>query len=182
MASVSYECKMKSATDVKAIIRHCEKEQRLKHDHNNKDINKELTQSNSSLFNLSYIDICKKYDERIKELDTTTNTNKRKDRVTCFSLEYTVPDNLPERDEENFLLDVEKLIAKQYGSKNIIESTRHFDEKHEYIDHGVKKISRAHAHTFVVPEIDGKLNGKKFSSRAQMMKLNKAIDEMSREK
>ncbi len=181
MASVNY-LKCKSTGHAKAMMRHSEKEERLKHDHSNPDIDKSCTEKNSSLYGLSYDEMCRKYDDRIRLLDETTNTNKRSDRVTMFSLSYSVPEGLPEWLEENFIEDVEKIIADQYGEKNIIESERHLDEKHKYIDHGEEKMSRAHGHTFVIPEIDGKLNGKKFSSKSQMKKLNKAIEVMSLKK
>lgn len=181
MASVNfYKCKGPGSS--KAIMRHSEKEERLKHEHSNPDINKSCTEKNTSRYGLSYDDMCKKYDDWIKFLDETTNTNKRSDRVTMFSLEYSVPEDLPEWLEDSWIEDVEKVIAEQYGEHNIIESERHFDEKHVYIDHGEEKMSRAHGHTFVIPEVDGQLNGKRFSSKSQMMKLNKAIDNMSRKK
>ena len=181
MASVNF-LKCKGAGAAKAVMRHSEKEERLRHEHANADIDKSLTENNSSLYGLSYEEMCEKYSSRIIELDATTNTNKRADRVTMFSLEFTVPEGLPTYLEEAYLSDCEKLIAEQYGERNVIESTRHLDEKHIYVEKGEEKLSRAHAHVFIVPEIDGTLNGKKFSSKSQMMKLNKAIDEMSIEK
>ncbi len=181
MASVNF-MKCKTAGEAKAMMRHSEKEERLKHQHSNPDIDKSLTKDNASMYGLSYAEMCEKYDERIRVLDETTNTNKRADRVTMFSLEFTVPEGLPTYLEEAYLSDCEKLIAEQYGERNVIESTRHLDEKHIYVEKGEEKLSRAHAHVFIVPEIDGTLNGKKFSSKAQMMKLNKSINEMSLEK
>lgn len=181
MASVNYR-KCKSTGEAKAMMRHSEKQERLKHEHSNPDIDKSLTEQNTSLYGLSYQDMCQKYDERIRILDETTNTNKRSDRVTMFSLEYSVPEGLPAWLENEYLADCEKVIAEQYGEHNIIESERHVDEKHKYMDHGVEKMSRAHGHTFAVPEIDGKLNGKKFSSKSQMMKLNQSIEKMSVQK
>lgn len=181
MASVNF-MKCKGAGHAKAIMRHSEKEERLKHEHSNPDIDKSCTEKNSSLYGLTYDEMCAKLDDRIRTLDETTNTNKRSDRVVMFSLEYSVPEGLPAWLENEYLADCEKLIAEQYGERNIIESERHMDEKHKYMDHGEEKMSRAHGHTFVVPEIDGKLNGKFFSSKSQMMKLNKAIEEMSMRK
>lgn len=181
MASVNY-MKCKSAGEAKAMMRHSEKQERLKHEHSNPDIDKSLTEQNTSLYGLSYQDMCQKYDERIRVLDETTNTNKRSDRVTMFLLEYSVPEGLPVWLEREYLADCEKLIAEQYGERNIIESERHMDEKHKYMDHGEEKMSRAHGHTFVVPEIDGKLNGKKFSSKNKMIKLNQSIEKMSVQK
>lgn len=181
MASVNFK-KCKSAGECKAMMRHSEQMERLKHNHSNPDIDKSMTVQNSSLYGLSYDEMCSKYDDRIRTLDETTNTNLRADRVTMFCLEYTVPEGLPEWQEEAYLRDIERQIIAQYGEQNFIDSARHMDEKHTYIDHGVEKISRAHGHAFVIPEIDGKLNGKKFSSKSQMMKLNQSIDKMSIDK
>lgn len=181
MASVNFK-KCNGAGTAKAMMRHSERDERLSRTHSNPDIDKSLTANNTSLFGLTYAEMCQKYDDRIKLLDLTTNTNKRADRVTMFALEYSVPEGLNEALEDSYLSDVEKLIEAKYGRDNIIESCRHYDEKHEYMDHGVTKMSRAHAHVFVVPEIDGKLNGKKFSSKRNMIELNRAIDDMSREK
>ena len=35
---------------------------------------------------------------------------------------------------------------------------------------------------YVIPEIDGKLNGKQFSSKTSMKSLNKAIDKLAKDK
>ncbi len=58
----------------------------------------------------------------------------------------------------------------------------HFDEIHNYVDHGELKESRGHLHFYVIPEINGKLNGKQFSSKKRMIELNKKIDELARTK
>lgn len=177
MASVNFlKCKGGAA---KAMMRHSEKEERLKHEHANPDLDKDCTCLNSSRYGLSYDEMCNKYDRRIADLDATTNTNFRSDRVTMFSLEFTVPEGVPPWQENEFLARVEDLIADRYGERNIIDSERHMDEKHAYLDHGEEKMSRAHAHVFVVPELNGKLDGKRFSSRAQMQGLNRDIEAMA---
>ena len=53
----------------------------------------------------------------------------------------------------------------------------HQDEKHAYIhaETGERCMSRSHLQCYVVPEHNGKLNGKWFSSRANMIKLNNSI-------
>lgn len=183
MASVNFKGgKCHGAGEAKAIMRHCEKEERLKHEHSNPHIDKSKTDQNTSLYGLSYEEMCEKYDARIKLLDATTNTNHRSDRVTMFSLYTPVPEDLPDELADSFLSDVEKIIIEQYGEQNVIESIRHHDEKHKYMDHGVWKMSRSHLHSCIIPEIDGVLNGKQFSSKKNMNKLNKAIEEMSVQK
>ena len=181
MSSVNFK-KLKGAGDVSAMARHSEKEERLRHEHANKDINKELTNNNSSMFNLSYKDIIQKYKDRIEALDNTSNTNHRKDRVTCFSLEYAVPENLPPNQYSEWFSATEKYLSDKFGIDNIIESERHVDEQHLYRDHGDIVMSRAHIHMLVVPEIDGKLDGKHFSSRKTMVEVNKGLDDLTRER
>lgn len=181
MSSVNFK-KLKGAGDVSAMARHSEKEERLRHNHSNQDINKELTNNNSSMFNLSYKDIIQKYKDRIEALDNTSNTNHRKDRVTCFSLEYSVPESLPPNQYSEWFSATEKYLSDKFGMDNIIESERHVDEQHLYRDHGNIIMSRAHIHMLVVPEIDGKLDGKHFSSKKNMMAINKGLDDLTRER
>lgn len=59
----------------------------------------------------------------------------------------------------------------------------HQDEKHAYIHAGTGErcMSRSHLQCYVVPEHNGKLNGKWFSSRANMVKLNNSIHRMAQE-
>lgn len=59
----------------------------------------------------------------------------------------------------------------------------HQDEKHAYIhaETGERCMSRSHLQCYVVPEHNGKLNGKWFSSRANMVKLNNSIHRMAQE-
>ena len=67
-----------------------------------------------------------------------------------------------------------------YGTRNVLNWYLHVDEVHEYVDHGNVKESLSHIHIPVVPEIDGKLNGKAFSSRSNMVELNHRIHEAVR--
>lgn len=178
MASVDYE-KYKSAQDVKAKFRHGDIEERLKHEHSNQDINKLVTPYNYQL-NLSYAQSCDRFDSRIEYLDSLEGANKRPDRVLCFGLEIPCPLGLDETQEWEFFKKTYELVSKQYGTKNVMAGYYHRDEQHEYInaETGEKQMSRNHAHFYVVPEVNGKLNGKVFSSRSNMMRLNKAIHEM----
>ena len=40
------------------------------------------------------------------------------------------------------------------------------------------KESREHLHFYVIPEIDGQLNGKNFSSKKRMIELNKKLEKL----
>ena len=181
MASVNFRGKCKGAGEAKAVMRHSEPEERLAREHSNTEINKERTKLNRSCFGLSYKKACEKYDERIQDLDATTNKNKRKDRVTMFDLYVPTPKELPEENENKWFSKVLSLIAKQYGKENIIDAHIHRDEIHEYTDArtGEKATSRTHMHAWLIPEINGGLNGKLFSSNANMMRLNNSIQEMT---
>lgn len=173
--------KLKTSGDVKAQFRHSEKESRKKQNHSNQDINKNMTDLNVSFEMLDYDDLCDKYDKRIEYLDSLPNQNKRKDRVTCFGVETPCPEELPEHLEDAWCKRVYEIERDMFGSDNVIDGIVHRDEKHEYrhAETGKECVSRTHLHTFVVPEVDGKLNGKAFSSKQRMIQLNNAIQKMS---
>lgn len=179
MASVSY-LKLHSPQDVKRILRHCDMDYRLKDNHANLDIDKSKTIENGQSFD--FPTACSRYDDRIKELDSVEGANKRKDRVTAFSLEIPIP--LGISDEESYAEDICELVENAVGSENVVCEYLHLDEIHDYVDSKTKedRTSLAHLHIIVVPEVDGKLNGKEFSSRKNMKAMNAAIDKMTREK
>lgn len=181
MASAKFEGgKCKGGTHAKALFMHDEQEQRLLHEHTNEHIDKSKTHLNTSAYGLSYEEICKKYDKRIAELDATTNKNRRKDRVTMQCIEIPVPKDLPHEQHQVFFDNVKEILCDIYGEKNLIEALYHFDEEHEYIDPetGQKEMSRNHGHYNFIPEHAGQLNGKWFSSRANMKKVNREIHKM----
>lgn len=181
MASVNFE-KFKIAQQVKAMFRHCDEEKRLEANHSNIDINKSATPNNMQ-GNLDYNAACRKYDDRIAFLDSKPGANKRKDRVTCFGLNVPAPKDLKPEDEKAFFMEVLEIIKNQYGEDNIIQYYVHQDEKHEYInaETGEQCMSRTHMQCYVVPEHNGKLNGKWFSNKSNMIKLNNAIHRMAQE-
>lgn len=181
MASVNFE-KLKTPQKVKAMLRHCDGEERVEANHSNIDIDKSKTSGNMQ-GNMDYAAACQRYDERIAFLDAKPGANKRKDRVTCFGLNVPAPKDLKPEDEKAFFLAVIKIIINQYGEDNIVQYYMHQDEKHEYIhaETGERCMSRSHLQCYVVPEHNGKLNGKWFSSRANMVKLNNAIHRMAQE-
>jgi hypothetical protein len=175
MASVDFH-KCKNASDVAAMMRHNDAIERMKHKHANKDIDITRSNLNTQWLPLGYKQTLERYESRINNLDSTTNTNKRKDRVTCFSLCIPIPAEIG--DSEKFSNDIKKLIEAEYGTDNIINGYLHRDEVHDYIDHGVWKTSLEHLHILVVPEIDGKICGKKFSGKTSMISLNNKINEI----
>ena len=179
MASVDFQ-KLKTPQEVKAMLRHCDMDERVTHNHSNKQINKSETYKNAQIN--SYADACKIYDERIKNLDSQPGANKRSDRVTCFGLEIPFPKDLKDEDGRTWTVEVIKLIEKQYGKQNIVAAYLHNDEVHDYKDAetGKQRTSRPHVHVYVIPEIDGKLNGKAFSSKSNMQKLNRDIHNMTK--
>ncbi|MDO4293546.1 MAG: plasmid recombination protein, partial [Eubacteriales bacterium] len=176
--------KLHGATEVKAMLRHCDEEERLKRTHKNKQIDKTLTHKNMNLTKLTYKQACDRYTNRIKQLDETTNTNRRKDRVTCFGLSIPAPAGLSEEQERDFFRSTCSILQDYYGGKNIVGCYAHFDEKHQYLDSVTKELttSRAHLHAYIIPEYHGSLNGKWFSSRKNMNTLNKKLDELCKER
>lgn len=181
MASVNFE-KLKAAQQVKAMFRHCDGEKRLETNHSNIDINKSATPNNMQ-GNLDYDAACKRYDDRIAYLDSQPGANRRKDRVTCFGLNVPAPRDLKPEDEKAFFMSVLEIIKNQYGEDNIIQYYVHQDEKHKYInaETGEQCMSRSHMQCYVVPEHNGKLNGKWFSNKSNMIKLNNAIHKLAQE-
>ena len=181
MASVNFE-KLKTPQQVKAMLRHCDGEERMEANHSNIDIDKSKTSGNMQ-GDLDYAAPCQKYSERIAFLDAKPGANKRKDRVTCFGLNVPAPKDLKPEDEKAFFLAAIKIIINQYGENNIIQYYMHQDEKHAYIhaETGERCMSRSHLQCYVVPEHNGKLNGKWFSSRANMVKLNNSIHRLAQE-
>lgn len=175
MASIHYG-KIKTAGQVKAWLRHCETEQRKLREHRNEDIDKNRTGENVNFMGWSYEESCTRYDARIKELDSSTNTNKRKDRVACFGLIISMPEGLS-REEERRLMEISiQLFEKKYGKENVVGAYGHWDEIHDYVKGEQFKSSRAHLHLFIVPEIHGVLRGKEFSSKKAMKTMNREID------
>lgn len=185
MASCKYEKgRCKGSTHAKNVLRHNTKDVRKKDNHENKHINPEKTHLNTSKYGLSYVEACQKYDLRIFELDQLQNANKRKDRITLQVIEVPVPKDLPREQHQAFFDETCQILINFYGEKNLIDATYHFDEEHEYIDAETKELemSRNHGHYEFIPEHEGKLNGKWFSSRSNMIKVNKLVDDMCQQK
>lgn len=179
MASANW-MKVKGGTHAKAIMQHCDKDQRLQHDHSNKDIDKNRTPDNWTMRGLSYAEVCAVYDARIARLDSVPGANKRKDRVTCVFVDVPAPAGLPADQYASWFGRVWDIWQDRTGGAGI-EGWVHVDEIHDYIANGQAHTSRAHMHIGAVPEVGGRLCGKEFSARRNMVALNNAIDKMSRE-
>lgn len=192
MASVNYQ-KIKTAREVKAKIRHDEKEQRKEATHTNPNINKDLTDTNlsyrrktlldGSKIALSYDEICEEYDSIMKGLDGKKGANKRKDRVTCLSMEVPTPDGMTEDQEEDYFLQLGRVFEEEFPECYLLDGFFHRDEKHKYYDPEDKtyKESRSHATFRYIPIKDGKLNAKKTLTRSKMRQVNTRLNEMCME-
>lgn len=177
MASVDFK-KCKAGTgDAGALLRHCDAQERLKHEHGNEHIDKSLTPGNRQGAR-NYRQTMAALRDRLAELDAVPGANRRKDRVECFFLEIPVPAG---HDPQRFAEMAVREITDMYGERNVLNWYMHVDEVHTYLDHGEERTSLCHIHVPVVPEIGGRLCGKEFSSRTHMMELNRRIDEGARE-
>lgn len=175
---------------MKAQFRHCDKDERLKAEHANEEIDKSLTDKNLSFgaFNGDYKSICHAYDERIKYIDEHAGLKKkpRKDRVTCMSWSISCPAGMSDDMASKWFTDVYDLLNTEYS--DVLGASAHFDEVHEYVDAstGETAVSRPHMHVFVLPvvEKDGfrRLVGKDFSNRKNIVKLNNSIQKLTEDK
>lgn len=189
MASVDWQ-KHSGGTSVKVQFRHCDKDERLKAEHANEEIDKSLTHKNLSfgVFNGDYKSICHAYDEQIKYIDEHAGLKKkpRKDRVTCMSWSISCPAGMSDDMASKWFTDVYDLLNTEYS--DVLGASAHFDEVHEYVDAstGETAMSRPHMHVFVLPvvEKDGfrRLVGKDFSKRENIVKLNNRIQAMTEDK
>lgn len=181
--------KSHSATEAKAILRHNDKACRKDAKHDNPHIDPDKTCRNNSYYGLSYEEKCDKYDRlvaqgiagRSKKPGTGKNAP-----VTMQSIVIYEPEgmqDMPDSVAEKWFRAVCRLHNHHlmYGEGCMIDADFHFDEVHGYTDPetGGKKRSRRHMHINDVPLVDGKLNGKGFSSRGNMVKFNNAIQSMT---
>lgn len=183
MASVQFDGgKLHGASEAKAMMRHADMQERLEHTHSNKDIDKSLTVLNSDLHDLSYREMCDLYDQRMQQYQKNSKRAIRKDAVTLYDAIITIPEQLPEVLADDWFRDVENIINRHYDANVVLDIKIHRDEVHDYTDPGSKErvTSRIHGHVFMFPEVDDKLNAKQFSSRQNMMSLNRRIDKMTR--
>lgn len=185
MASANFQ-KIKTPQEAKAKMRHDEREKRLENNHTNKHIDKSMTKYNLDYFAkadgspLTYEETCQRYDDIMEKLDSMPRANKRKDRVTNVCIEIPTPDDMTPEQEDKFFYLCGDILAEKYGEENLLQGYFHKDEQHEYRDFrtGEPKTSRNHGTFRFVPVVDGKLNAKKFTSRANIVDVNNQLEEM----
>lgn len=181
MASVQfYKCK--GASVAKSIMRHADADERLKHEHSNKDIDKSKTALNTSLYDLSYAEMCDRYDEAMQRYQSNSKRAIRKDAVTLLDAIVTAPSEMNDVLIDLWVSDVVDIINKHYKADVVLDAKIHRDEIHDYVDPDSHKTvqSRVHAHIFVLPEVEQRLCCKQFTSRQNIMSLNRRIDKMTR--
>lgn len=168
--------KMKSMQKACAVMRHNDKEERQKHEHRNKDIDTEKTKDNRQVWD--YQTSRRRLSERIKTLDETTNTNRRKDRVIALGITIALPEGLKEEDKEQCAKLMGQYLMQEFGRENIAQFSYHVDEVHQYREPitGETKMSREHVHAVVVPEQDGKLQAKNIMTKTNMSRMNRELD------
>lgn len=180
MASVNWT-KMKTAQQVKAVLRHdCKDTREAAKTHTNADLNKDLTGQNYGVGD-TYDTAREAFLKRLEEV--TAGKTVRKDAVVGVGFSIPAPADLPEEKEKDWFNRVYEILGKKYGKDNICCFAVHVDEQHEYIDPDSKesRMSRSHAQGVMVPEVGGRLCAKEFVSRARMISINNEIDKMSQE-
>ena len=179
MASVDW-IKLNSSQDVKSKLRHGDKDCRLIDEHENEHINKALTPYNVQT--CDYATACKRFDDRIEYLDSLPKQNHRPGRILALGLEIPIPDEIPNEKVREFTVKANEIIKKTTGmrTENVIASYLHVDEVHEYTDSSTKqkRMSMRHIHTYIIPELDNKLNAKIVCSKKNMIAVNNAIEKM----
>lgn len=171
---------------MKALLRHCDKNERLKAEHSNEDINKEMTWKNAQ-FCGSYEEVCNYFDDILRELDSKPKANTRYDRVVAYAIEGTLPEPDEEKDTQKqrdaWIAGIEKVIKREYPEMVVLAKYIHYDEVHEYInpENGERVFSRPHVHMYVMPVVEGRLNGKKFfQHKTSLIQLHRQIDDLTR--
>ena len=168
------------------LLKHCDQEfrQELNKQHHNKDIDPSKSYLNQNFTGMSYEESRDKWYKRLDELEgrmeKETGRSVRKDCVELTSLEMAVPNGMTDEQARQFFQDFYDLCVKKFGKENIISANSHFDEIHEYEDasDGEIKISRPHIHIQIVPEVDGRLCNKEFSSLKNISELNQEVSDL----
>lgn len=175
--------KAKSTAQAKAWMRHNSKDERIAANHSNTDIDKSRTPLNWSYRGLSYKARCAAYDKRMGEIDQGKPGSGKNARTVLQAVCVYSPAAL--RGDLDKLRDwfqrVGELAEAQFGAANVIDMAVDVDEVHDYpdADTGEQRTAAEHGHLWLVPEVDGRLNGKEFSRRAAINKFNDTIQHMT---
>lgn len=172
--------KCKSVQKAKAFFRHNDRDRRAEAHHANYHIDKSKTHLNFTYRGLDYKGLCKAFDDKMASVDIGRESSGQNARVVLQSVILYPPAALPREKEREWFMDAGKVLEARYGD-DFLEMQVDMDEEHEYRDAetGEKRMSRNHGHARLFPEVNGKLNGKAFSSRAAITALNHALDVMS---
>lgn len=173
--------KAKSAQTAKALFRHNDEQRRAEVQHSNPHIDKSKTHLNFSYRGLTYEQRCAAYDARMGEIDQGKGGSGKNARTVLQSVILYPPAALAEDSarEKAWFLRAGELAEARFG-KNLIDIAYDLDERHEYRDKdGKLQMSLDHGHMWLVPEVGGRLNGKQFSSRKNIMAFNAELQEMS---
>nr|CRY96724.1 hypothetical protein [uncultured prokaryote] len=175
--------KAKSTAQAKAWMRHNSKDERIAANHSNTDIDKSRTPLNWSYRGLSYKARCAAYDKRLSEIDMgKPGTGKNARTVlqsVCVYSPAALRGDLPRL--RDWFQRVGELAEAQFGAANVIDMAVDVDEVHDYADEdtGEQRTAAEHGHLWLVPEKDGKLNGKEFSCRAAIVAFNDRLQYMT---
>ena len=182
----SAKCSKKDHIRGVNLLKHCDQTFRADptKQHSNIEIDPSKSYQNQNFTGMSWKESREKWEKRLAELDRTTNTNKRDDRIEMTSLEMPVPLGMTNEKAKELFQDFYDMCREKFGDENIISATSHFDEIAPYTDakDGMIKVSRPHIHIQVVPEVNGKLSNKDFSSLTNILKMNQAVEKLCNEK
>lgn len=142
-----------------------------------------------------YENVFKNYKKIVKQFDDDPHqTNHRKDRTDVIFLEIPFPKELSGTDTETYekgqrwIVRAVECIRDVYrGTIEMVmlPGTVHVDEIHDYYDveRDMMRTSVVHAHVpcLTIHTDTGSFNGKWFSSRAHMNKVNSSIQKMTQE-
>jgi hypothetical protein len=189
MASINAK-KIKSINRAIGLLKHNDKEQRKQNNHSNKQIDKSLTDNNTMIYKASigksYDDISSHFKNRISDFDAVSARTRRKDAVVMLSFESIIPDGISRSNELKFMKDVASYLNTQLGDENLLAAYLHRDEIHDYIDvkTNTRVQSKHHFHlNYMCFDEDNNLNlGSKFMTKANLKKMNSAIDKIAVEK
>lgn len=174
--------KWKTIQEAKAQFGHSITSRRKAAQHTNLHIDKSLTEYNFTYRGLDYKQCCDAYDKRMAEIDQGRPGSGKNARTIMQSVILYPPAALAgNRDKlRDWFEKAGKLAEDRFGA-DLIDIAVHFDEVHTYTDPETKeeRTSREHAHMWLVPEVAGKLNGKKFSSREVITGFNDELQAMS---
>ena len=175
--------KCKSVQQAKAFFRHNDKDRREEMKHANPHIDKSKTPDNFTYRGLSYKGLCEAFDKKLATVDMGRESSGKNARVVLQSVILYPPAKLPPHLVRAWLMDAGRVLEDRYGD-NLLEIQFDMDEQHWYIDPETKekRLSQHHGHARLFPSVDGKLNAKAFSSRAEIKALNAVLDEMSLQK